>query len=43
MSVQTTAKYIGCRQRLRAALNDDIGIEPVQSAFNGPITGQLDV
>jgi integrase len=28
VSVQTTERYIGCRQRLRAAVNDKLGIEP---------------
>jgi site-specific recombinase XerD len=28
VSVQTTEKYIGCKQRLREAVNDEIGIEP---------------
>jgi site-specific recombinase XerD len=28
VSVQTTEKYLGCRQRLRDAVNDRIGIEP---------------
>jgi len=28
VSVQTTEKYLGCRQRLREAVNDRIGIEP---------------
>jgi integrase len=28
VSVQTTEKYLGCKQRLREAVNDDIGIEP---------------
>jgi len=27
-SVQTTEKYLGCKQRLREAVNDKIGIEP---------------
>jgi site-specific recombinase XerD len=27
-SVQTTEKYLGCKQRLRGAVNDRIGIEP---------------
>jgi hypothetical protein len=26
--VQTTERYIGCRQRLRVAVNDRLGIEP---------------
>lgn len=29
VSVQTTEKYLGCRQRLREAVNDRIGIEPL--------------
>jgi len=28
VSVQTTEKYLGCKQRLREAVNDAIGIEP---------------
>ena len=28
VSVQTTERYIGCRQRLRVAVNDNLGIEP---------------
>jgi hypothetical protein len=28
ISVQTTEKYLGCKQRLREAVNDKIGIEP---------------
>jgi len=30
VSVQTTEKYLGCKQRLRGAVNDQIGIEPAQ-------------
>jgi hypothetical protein len=30
VSVQTTEKYLGCKQRLRGAANDRIGIEPAQ-------------
>ena len=29
VSVQTTEKYLGCKQRLREAVNDRIGIEPL--------------
>lgn len=29
VSVQTTEKYLGCQQRIRGAVNDRIGIEPV--------------
>jgi integrase len=28
VSVQTTERYIGCKQRLRVAMNDKPGIEP---------------
>ena len=28
VSVQTTERYLGCKQRLRNAVNDHIGIEP---------------
>jgi site-specific recombinase XerD len=28
VSVQTTENYLGCKQRLRGAVNDRIGIEP---------------
>jgi len=28
VSVQTTEKYLGCKQRIRNAVNDRIGIEP---------------
>ena len=28
ISVQTTEKYLGCKQRIRNAVNDRIGIEP---------------
>jgi site-specific recombinase XerD len=29
VSVQTTERYLGCRQRIRSAVNDRIGIEPI--------------
>ena len=32
VSVQTTERYIGCKQRLRNAVNDVIGLEPEQRA-----------
>ena len=28
ISVQTTERYLGCKQRLNGAVNDWIGIEP---------------
>lgn len=32
VSVQTTERYLGCKQRLRGAVNDCIGIEPEPQA-----------
>src|SRR5262245_34205828 len=29
VSVQTTERYLGCKQRFREAVNDKIGIEPI--------------
>ena len=31
VSVQTTERYLGCKQRLRNAVNDKIGLEPTSS------------
>ena len=28
ISVQTTERYLGCKQRIQSAVNDHIGIEP---------------
>jgi site-specific recombinase XerD len=28
VSVETTERYLGCKQRLRSAVNDHIGLEP---------------
>jgi len=28
VSVQTTERYLACKQRIRSAINDRIGIEP---------------
>jgi len=28
VSIQTTERYLGCKQKLRCAVNDRIGIEP---------------
>jgi integrase len=28
VSVQTTERYLGCKQRIRRAVNDRIGLEP---------------
>ncbi len=35
VSVQTTEKYVGCKLRLREAVNDQIGIEPSQQGLVG--------
>jgi integrase len=31
VSVQTTERYLGCKQRFRNAVNDHIGLEPGSS------------
>jgi hypothetical protein len=31
VSVQTTERYLGCKQRLSNAVNDNIGLEPAAS------------
>jgi site-specific recombinase XerD len=31
VSIQTTERYLGCKQKLRVAVNDKIGIEPAES------------
>jgi site-specific recombinase XerD len=31
VSIQTTERYLGCKQRIGAAVNDRIGIEPDQA------------
>ena len=28
VSIQTTERYLGCKQKLRYAVNDTLGIEP---------------
>jgi len=28
VSIQTTERYLGCKQKLRVAVNDTLGIEP---------------
>jgi site-specific recombinase XerD len=28
ISIQTTERYLGCKQRIQGAVNDKIGIEP---------------
>jgi hypothetical protein len=28
VSIQTTERYLGCKQRLQCAVNDRLGIEP---------------
>ena len=36
VSVKTTEKYLGCKQHLRNAVNDQIGIEPMGGSDSGP-------
>ena len=31
VSIQTTERYLGCKQKLRIAVNDDLGIEPTSA------------
>ena len=31
VSIQTTERYLGCKQKLRIAVNDNIGLEPVDA------------
>ena len=31
VSIQTTERYLGCKQKLRIAVNDKIGIEPTDT------------
>jgi hypothetical protein len=33
VSVQTTERYLGCKQRIQSAVNDRIGIEPFELGF----------
>jgi site-specific recombinase XerD len=35
VSVETTERYLGCRQRLKNAVNDCIGIEPQDGTLYG--------
>ena len=32
VSIQTTERYLGCKQKLRVAVNDTLGIEPERVA-----------
>ncbi len=32
VSIQTTERYLGCKQKLRCAVNDTMGLEPEPSA-----------
>jgi integrase len=39
VSIQTTERYLGCKQKLRFAVNDKLGLEPWRSSqFKGRIT-----
>jgi integrase len=39
VSVQTTERYLGCKQRLRDAVNDKIGLEPFGDSPGGQSRG----
>jgi integrase len=39
VSVQTTERYLGCKQRIRSAVNDRIGIEPNSRAKCAVVEG----
>jgi site-specific recombinase XerD len=30
VSIQTTERYLGCKQKLRIAVNDNLGLEPIE-------------
>jgi hypothetical protein len=36
VSVQTTERYLGCKQRIRNAVNDRIGIQPKGRTSSDP-------
>ena len=36
VSVQTTERYLGCKQRIRNAVNDQIGMQPKRQAGSDP-------
>jgi integrase len=40
VSIQTTERYLGCKQKLRIAVNDRLGIEP-DAAWRGPPPGRM--
>jgi integrase len=31
VSIQTTERYLGCKQKLRIAVNDNLGLEPIET------------
>jgi integrase len=40
VSIQTTERYLGCKQKLRDAVNDQLGIEPDEKGcLSKPLTG----
>jgi integrase len=38
ISIQTTERYLGCKQRIRSAVNDRIGIEPIPLVVDKALT-----
>jgi hypothetical protein len=39
VSVQTTERYLGCKQRIRNAVNDRIGTQPKRTCSDPASTG----
>ena len=40
VSIQTTERYLGCKQKLRCAVNDRIGIEPDEAQSAAAVAGR---
>jgi len=40
VSIQTTERYLGCKQKLRSAVNDRIGIEPDEAQSAAAVAGR---
>jgi integrase len=40
VSIQTTERYLGCKQKLRSGVNDRIGIEPDEAQSAAAVAGR---
>ena len=40
VSIQTTEQYLGCKQKLRCAVNDRIGIEPDANGLHETVSSE---